>query len=168
MSAHDKVQQYIAKSVQTAIKALTPEQVKRVLQNFEEARYGNAVLSDETVALIGLKDHWAKFKEGLSGWEALCYKLVLAISGQHLGPSGMRGTGFRSQWYGQQVQTAIIALNTPAPVQPKDKAVIEGEQAFAAGRVVGNNPYHPDATNHWKWMAGWHDAALKAKIAVPA
>lgn len=46
----------------------------------------------------------------------------------------------------------------------EDSFELEGQQAFAAGVKVGDNPYHEDTTQHWKWMNGWATAGMRASL----
>lgn len=110
------VQKYIQKAVQAAIRSLTPEQVEQVCKNFRDASYGDTQLSDETLSLIGVQPFRQEFDKGLRGWETRCFKTYLAITGQEPENCPLRGTGFRSQWFGKIVAEAVKAVNARAEV----------------------------------------------------
>lgn len=105
-----EVQKYIAKSIQDAIKALTPEQSKEVLQRFHDASYGHSEVDDATLALIGVLPHKEKFFKGVKGWNSFCFKVCKAINGVGAEECRLAGTGFRSQFYGRQVIENIRRL----------------------------------------------------------
>ena len=105
-----EVQQYIAKAVQEAVKALTPEQAESVCKVFHDASYGLVAVDDATLALIGVMSHKEKFFHQVKGWNSLCFKLCKAINGVGAEACTLRGEGFRSQFYGGQVILAIKEL----------------------------------------------------------
>lgn len=114
--SYNHVQKYIQKSVQDAVKALTPTQVEQVVENFRKAGYGDVELSDETLTLIGIQPFRQEFDKGLRGWESRCYKTYLAITGTHPENCRLMGRGFRSQWFGKIVGEAVKAVNAGAEV----------------------------------------------------
>lgn len=104
---YNHVQKYIQKAVQAAVEGLTAEQVLQVCKNFRDASYGQGEVTDETMTLIGVQPFRKEFNKGLRGWETFCYKTYLAIMGVAPANCTLRGTGFRSQWFGSQVIEAI-------------------------------------------------------------
>lgn len=49
--------------------------------------------------------------------------------------------------------------------QPPCSPFLAGCEAFRAGVKVGDNPHNEDTEDHWRWMAGWAEAGMKARRA---
>ena len=110
-----EVQKYIAKSIQDAIKALSPTTLEAVCKTFNDASYGHEEVDDWTLSLIGITaENKVKFFKGVKGWNSFCYKLCKAINGVGAEECHLHGTGFRSQFYGRQVIENIRRLRNEA------------------------------------------------------
>jgi hypothetical protein len=110
-----EVKKYIQKSVQEALKALTPEQAEALMQLWITAGYGDAKITDDVLASMGLKDHLEMFEKQIKGWESRCYKTFIAITGERPQNCRLMGRGFRSQWFGKAVAEAIKTLRDGVP-----------------------------------------------------
>jgi hypothetical protein len=46
---------------------------------------------------------------------------------------------------------------------PACSPYLAGVQAYLDGVVVGDNPYHEDTDEHWRWMKGWVAAGMESR-----